>query len=92
MLACGWRPNIDQEKKAWKGAAKMIRDFILGLLFSLALTKVGGMNLKNAVLISICLGCFVAGAAWFWCYKKRSRDMKKLDNELLCNRKDKPKE
>ncbi|MHC4271888.1 MAG: hypothetical protein ACYST2_06205 [Planctomycetota bacterium] len=92
MLACGWRPDLNQERKAWKGASPIIWQFIFSLLFSLPLCKIAGLNYRNAVLIAVCLACLVVGAVWFWAHRKRSRDTKQLDNELLSNLNNKPKE
>ncbi|HUT29614.1 MAG TPA: hypothetical protein VMX13_07475 [Sedimentisphaerales bacterium] len=95
MLACGWRPDIDQEKKAWKGAAPVIWRLIIPifcLLGAFALCKIAGMDDKYAISVGFVLFSLLEGAARFWSHKKRSRAIKKLDNELTCNRKDKPKE
>ncbi|HUT31446.1 MAG TPA: hypothetical protein VMX13_16750 [Sedimentisphaerales bacterium] len=94
MLACGWRPDVDQEKKEWKRASPVIWRliFIFCALCGLALCKIAGMDDKYAISVGFVLFSLLEGAARFWSYKKRSKHIKELDNELTCNPNDKPKE
>jgi hypothetical protein len=96
MLACGWRPDVDREKREWKRASPIIVGRLIIPIFCLlgafALCSIAGINDKHGRLVIICLLVPFLGAAWFWSYKKRSRVIKKLNRELTCKRNDKPKE
>ncbi len=73
MFAYGWRPDVDEEKKAFKRAPAIFHKLVFAtpfILFGFALWAVG-MNEKTATWITFCLAFLVMGVLWFWFYKKK---------------------
>ena len=94
MLARGWRPDIKQEKRAWKSASPIIWHFIFIScgMSGLAICKIAGMDNKHAISVGFVLFSLLEVAARLWSRRKPSKDIRKLDNELLSNLNDKPKQ
>ncbi|HUT31530.1 MAG TPA: hypothetical protein VMX13_17195 [Sedimentisphaerales bacterium] len=92
MFLCGWRPDIDQGKRAWKSLSPALLGRIIIPVFyclcGLALLKMG-MSKENATFVVLCLIWLLAGAAWFWSRKKLKNRIKELNNQLTCKPKQK---
>jgi len=85
MLACGWRPNIDDEKKAFKRAPGAFYKILFAtpfILFGFALWAMG-VNEKTATIVTFCLYFLTISVICFWSYKKSRGKIKKLENGLL---------
>ncbi len=94
MLASGWRPDVNEEKEAWKRVPGNIKGRVLVIpcfLCGLAMWAMG-MNEKTAILVTICLMIFVAGAGWFWSYRKLKKEITSKKKELTSKPKDQQKQ
>ena len=91
ILARGWRPDVDEEKEAWKRIPGTIKGIVLlvpCLLCGFTMWAMG-INEKTAKLITLCLMIILAVAVCFKSYKKMKKEIKKLENELTSKWKDK---
>jgi len=91
MFACGWRPDVDEEKKAFKRAPASFHKLVFAtpfILFGFMLCAMG-ISKNIAILITFCLAFLVIGVLWLRSYKKMKQEIKKLGNELTSKWKDK---